>query len=78
MLWLFNFHKDHIFMDIVGLLSVIIYEVLYTRCLRYNICSAWILDIRLSTTIRCQKFFIEYPKRQNYLSQTISHKNIQP
>ena len=26
---------------------MIIYEVLYARCLRYNICSAWFLDIRL-------------------------------
>ena len=26
---------------------MIIYEVLYTQCLRYNICSAWFLDIRL-------------------------------
>ena len=23
--------------------------VLYTQCLRYNICSAWFLDIRIST-----------------------------
>ena len=34
---------------LLGLLSVIIYEVLYTCCLRYNICSAWFLDIRIST-----------------------------
>ena len=76
MLWLFNFHEDHIFMDIVGLLSVIIYEVLYTRYLRYNICSAWILDIRISTTIRCQKFFIEYPKGQKYFITNNSHTKI--
>ena len=25
------------------------YVVLYTQCLRYNICSAWLLDIRIST-----------------------------
>ena len=25
------------------------YVVLYTQCLRYNICSAWFLDIRIST-----------------------------
>ena len=36
-------------MDFVGFLSMIIYEVLYTWCLRYNICSAWLLDIRIST-----------------------------
>ena len=29
---------------------MVIYVVsLYTRCLRYNICSAWFLDIRIST-----------------------------
>ena len=38
MLWLFD---DQIFVDFVGLLSMIIYEVLYTQCLRYNICSTW-------------------------------------
>ena len=35
-------------MDFVGFLSMIIYEVLYTRCLRYNIWYAWFLDIRIS------------------------------
>ena len=25
------------------------YAVLYTQCLRYNICSAWFIDIRIST-----------------------------
>ena len=34
----------------VGFLFMIIYVVsLYTQCLRYNICSTWILDIRIST-----------------------------
>ena len=28
---------------------MIIYEVLYTQCLRYNIFSTWFLDIRIST-----------------------------
>ena len=29
---------------------MVIYVVsLYTQCLRYNICSAWFLDIRIST-----------------------------
>ena len=27
------------------------YVVLYTQCLRYNICSAWFLDIRISTCL---------------------------
>ena len=25
--------------------------VTYTQCLRYNICSAWLLDIRISTCL---------------------------
>ena len=29
----------------LGLLSMIIYEDLYTWCLRYNICSAWFLKV---------------------------------
>ena len=29
------------------------YVVLYTQCLRYNICSAWFLDIRISTCFKC-------------------------
>ena len=33
----------------LSFLTMIIYEVLYTWCLRYNICSAWFLDIRTST-----------------------------
>ena len=41
-----NFCEDLIFMDFVRFL---IDEVLYAWCLRYNICSAWILDIRIST-----------------------------
>ena len=40
------FHGDQTFVDFVSLLSMIIYEVLYTWCLRYNICSAWFLDIK--------------------------------
>ena len=32
-----------------GFLSMIIYEVSHTCCLRYIICSAWFLDIRIST-----------------------------
>ena len=36
-------------MHFVIFLPMIIYEVLYTRCLRYKICSTWFLDIRIST-----------------------------
>ena len=44
---MFIFCADQIFVYFVVLLSMIIYEVLYTWCLRYSICSAWFLDIRL-------------------------------
>ena len=37
------FRGDQIVVDFVSFLSMIIYEVLYTWCLRYNICSAWFL-----------------------------------
>ena len=33
--WLFNFCEDQIFMDFIGFLSMEIYVVLYTQCLRY-------------------------------------------
>ena len=39
------FCGDQIFVYFVSFLSMIIYEVLYTWWLRYNICSAWFLDI---------------------------------
>ena len=47
MLWLFmiNFRAFRRFL-IHGNSS---HVVLYTQCLRYNICSAWFLDIRIST-----------------------------
>ena len=47
LLWSFkiNFHGFRRF-HIHGNSS---YVVLYTQCLRYNICSAWFLDIRIST-----------------------------
>ena len=58
MLLLFNFHKGQIFVDFVGFLPVIIYEVLYTRCLGIaNVCSTWFLDIRIST---CFLFPLQY------------------
>ena len=37
------------FLYFLSFLSLIIYEVFYTWCLRHNICSAWFLDIRIST-----------------------------
>ena len=44
-------HRVQISVDFVSFLSMIIYEVLYSLlwCLRYNICSARLLDIRIST-----------------------------
>ena len=36
MLWLFYFREDRIFVDFVGFLSMIISEVLYTRCLVFR------------------------------------------
>ena len=53
MLWLLNFCEDQMFVDIVGFLSMKIYVVLYTQCLRCNICSTWFLDIRISTYFHC-------------------------
>ena len=49
MLWLFktNFRGFRRFL-IHGNTS---YVVLYTQCLRYNICSVWFLDIRISTCL---------------------------
>ena len=49
MLWLFkiNFRGFRSFL-IHGNSS---YVVLYTQCLRYNIFSAWFLDIRISTCL---------------------------
>ena len=49
MLWLFN-------IKFCGFRRFLIhdnssYVVLYTQCLRYNICSAWFLDIRISTCL---------------------------
>ena len=52
MLWLFKTN----FVDFVCFLSMVTqvtYVVLYTQCLRYNICSVWFLDIRIST---CYQF----------------------
>ena len=56
LLFVFNIvcygYLRQIFVDFVGFLSMVIqvtYVVLYTQCLRYNICSVWFLDIRIST-----------------------------
>ena len=35
------------------MLIQVTYVVLYTQCLRYNICSVWFLDIRISTCSSC-------------------------
>ena len=35
------------------------YVVLYIQCLRYNICSAWFLDIRISTCSDCICFIVD-------------------
>ena len=48
-----SFCRDQIFMHFVNSLSMVIYEVLYrytlSWCLKYNICSAWFSDTRIST-----------------------------
>ena len=36
------------------------YVVLYTQCLRYNICSAWFLDIRISTCFTKRPSLVQY------------------
>ena len=47
-------------MDFVGFLSMVNYVILYTQCLRYNNCSAWFLDIRISTCILLYSHIISY------------------
>ena len=51
-------------------LSTIIYGVLYTLswCLRYNICSAWFLDIRISTCFTPGVFLIRSIKTNGRVS----------
>ena len=46
---LVEFHEIKFLWILLGLLSMIIYEVYSTWCLRYNICSTWFLDFRIST-----------------------------
>ena len=60
MLWLFkiNFRGFRRFL-IHGNSS---YVVLYTQCLKYNICRAWFLDIGISTCFKeCFIFALEVP-----------------
>ena len=59
--------RVQIFVDFVSYLSMIIYEVLYSLlwCLRYNICSAWFLDIRISTCFRVFYCQFHLPSRLN-------------
>ena len=38
---------------LLGFLPIIIYQVLYTWCLKCNICSVWFLDIRPSICYSC-------------------------
>ena len=35
---------------------IYVVSLLYTQCLRYNICSAWFLDIRISTCHQRNRF----------------------
>ena len=42
-----NFMGIKFSLILLSFLSMIIYVVLYTWCLRYNICSTWFLDINL-------------------------------
>ena len=50
-----NFRGGQIYIDFVRFL---IHEDLYEWCLRYNICIAWFLDIRISTCLRANKYSI--------------------
>ena len=60
------FHGDEILVDYVSFLSMIIYEVLYTWCVRYNICNTWFLDIRISTCFR-QNSLLSQPLSSMYM-----------
>ena len=69
---------DQIFVDFVGFLSMVIYVVLYTQCLRYNICSARFLDTRISTCYLINSLYNFYHSNNVYdvtlvLSQYIQH-----
>ena len=51
MLWLFKINFRGFRRFLININDNLSYVVLYTQCLRYNICSAWFLDIRISTCI---------------------------
>ena len=57
------FCGDQVFVYCVSFLfMIIIYEALYTWCLRHSICSAWFLYIRISTCyVYICNFFIMKP-----------------
>ena len=54
------------FVDFVSFLSMTIYEVLHTWCLRYNIYSAWFLDIRISTYFWRSEFRLLFNQEAKY------------
>ena len=68
LLFMFNtVFYGQMFVDFVGFLSMVIYIVsLYTQFLRYNICRAWFLDIRIST---CLSYMYLYSKDIGRVSQ---------
>ena len=45
MLWSLNFCEDQIFMEFVGFLSMIIYVVLYSQCLKEGDMEEFILSL---------------------------------
>ena len=53
LVWLYNFVRFNFWWISLGFLSVIIYKVSYAWCLRYIICSIWILDIRIVYSGSC-------------------------
>ena len=65
------FHGDH---DFVSFLSMTIYEVLYTWCLRFNICSARFLDIKISTYYTLSSYITQQMHSQVYM--VILHNEI--
>ena len=70
MLWLFklNFRGFRRFL-IHGNSSYVV----LTQCLRYNICSAWFLDIRISTCCTVKLFMAQTP---DYYDIAIFDSNI--
>ena len=58
MLWLFKINFCGFCRFLININDNSSYVVLYTQCLRYNICSAWFLDIRISTCFQSIVFEI--------------------